>query len=334
MSVGDEDSLKRLNVVKVDRPTTRQAEYMNDVKGLLECDLLSISSSSVCMLRNNGTFECYVIREDEERDYEEFDDLDQEEADAIEEIEKAAEKVFKKVDPATVMTKIPTDIVYENEAGDEDEEVDIKELENADNIEKLENADTEEKEELIFDEGETSSLFEQETEYIEHETTRDNSLPTNLEDDEVQLGLIYVLIDLSTFFKKVSTLENDILDYYDQLEENEVEMRDTRMVTIKDLSNRLEVTTSERLTKIKEEELALKSQLLRLTLVLSQTEKLKTRTNDPKKFSEIIPEIDAIYHRTRKTIHDLNIQLLRLRDEADEMLTAYQSFLEELLGVE
>ena len=55
---------------------------MSDMKGpLLECDLLSISSSSLCMYKNSGKMQCYSIKGDEEKIEEDEDEQDEEEMD-------------------------------------------------------------------------------------------------------------------------------------------------------------------------------------------------------------------------------------------------------------
>ena len=89
--------------------------------------------------------------------------------------------------------------------------------------------------------------------------------------------------------------------------------------------------TTDKINKIKEEEASLKACLIRLTQFLNQAETLRKKTKGSQKYVDVNSDIDAVYYNTRKTINDLNIQLLQIRDKVDEFLYAYQTSLEDLL---
>jgi len=316
MIISDEISIKRLNFIRVDKPSTRQAEYMNTIKGIIDCDLLSISSNSICVLKNSGAFESFVIREEGGRDYEEFETIDEDEITAVDNLEKELGKIASRIEP----TKEIPDVIEKSD----DESLSMDSFSASD--------DVIEKEELIFED-----IVEKEEEIPvkevikSTESQRDNSLPTMIEDSEIHLGLIYVLVDLTTFFRKAGNLEGEIIDYYEQIEGNESDARETRLETIKDLSTRLDVMTTDKINKIKEEEASLKACLIRLTQFLNQAETLRKKTKGSQKYVDVNSDIDAVYYNTRKTINDLNIQLLQIRDKVDEFLYAYQTSLEDLL---
>ena len=65
-------SLKRLNISFANiLPSSRQIEFMSNMKGvLLECDLVAISSESVCMYRNNNKMTFFDIIEIEKLEVE------------------------------------------------------------------------------------------------------------------------------------------------------------------------------------------------------------------------------------------------------------------------
>jgi hypothetical protein len=92
-----------------------------------------------------------------------------------------------------------------------------------------------------------------------------------------------------------------------------------------------------RVKEIELEEKSLKYQLLRLTGILKDTEHLHTvalnNMSISKKPSEAAPEIDKIYTKTRKTIHDINVKLLLQRDEIDDLLANYEEGLKELFDL-
>ena len=168
----------------------------------------------------------------------------------------------------------------------------------------------------------------------EEYTTRDNALPPNLEEGEVVLGIMYVLISIGLFFKKIADYEDEVIGCYEQLDENEVESRKEKLSTIKIMCNKFISHSEERITKLSDEEQNLKLQLVRLTVILIQADALKTRVEqNPEKYGELLDKSDQVYNPTRNTIHELNLETLKLRDTADELLSNYQSSIEELMEI-
>ena len=55
-------------------------------------------------------------------------------------------------------------------------------------------------------------------------------------------------------------------------------------------------------------------------------------SNDVKKFSDLKPEIDRLHNQTKTTLHEINIELLRNKEELDDRIKTIQSSLEELLN--
>ena len=182
--------------------------------------------------------------------------------------------------------------------------------------------------------GESDTEEEDEVDDIEESHNADNSLPPDLEEGELVLGIVYVMIDIGGFFRRIAVYEEEVIRCYEQLDENELEMRSKRLEQIRDVTQKFLLHSEERLNKIAAEEKNLKMQLVRLTVVLAQASALKTRvTEKPEKYGEIVGESDRIYDQTRTTIHELNMELLKLRDGADELLSNYRASIEDLLDM-
>ena len=73
---------------------------------------------------------------------------------------------------------------------------------------------------------------------------------------------------------------------------------------------------------------------MRLTIVLAQSDALKIQVmRNPVKYGSIVGEVDRIYDHTRNTIYELNMEILKLRDTSDELLSNYKSSINELIEI-
>lgn len=230
----------------------------------------------------------------------------------------------------------PVDLVFEDENGEPYDEVKSI-LDNSSNAEK--SLDTLQ-EKIAKRDAETFGDNEDELgedDENEENTSGDNSLPPQIEEAELTLGMIYIMIDISIFFKRVSSgvCEEEIIKCYDQIEDNEVDMRKERLTKIKKLCENFTNHAEDRMKFLSTEENNLKTQLIRLTVVLAQAEQLTNRVeSQPEKYgNETIKEAQGVYKRTRDTIHNLNTEILKLRDTADEILSNYSSTIKELMAM-
>ena len=222
------------------------------------------------------------------------------------------------------------ELFFEDENGDSVDEVKSL-LENPSHVEdslhrikeKIENKDSEKN-------GESETENDSENEEY---TVRDNSLPPEIEEGEVSLGIVYVLIDIRQFFKVVAKYEDDLISHYNQIEDNEEELRQQKLSKVKNLCHEIITHSEKRLKDISEEEERLKIHLVRLTIVLTQSDSLKIKVeNNPSKYGvNIIAETARIYQETRMTIYDLNMEILKLRDTTEDLLSNYISSMQELL---
>lgn len=377
---------------------SRQMDYIAEVKGpLLECDLLSISSTMLCLCKNNNDVEVYKFgaAEDEPEEEEDLENL--EDADAVQKIIKAAKKIGKKMGSKNL--KIPEEVeepvhlekadlekAEEEEVGEEigNEEEEVEEGENVEEVVgeeedvmpiELEFEDEDGKpfegdveiqipeEEIVTGSDTIEKGLEKIEQVIEKvEDTplppkqpkdsrrRDNSIPENIEDVDISLGIIYYSVEIGLFNKKVSktalqhklgsgtistpiTFEEEIMTTYDTIDDNESDIRNVKLDEVTEMAAKLSHKAKEEVEKCKQEELSLKTQILKLSSVLEHCEKLKSKMiSKPEKYTDVKPEIERLYKQTKTTLYEMNVEILRNKDRTDEMLAQYQTSLEELLN--
>ena len=403
MKCGTNVSIKQVDItLSKENPTDRQIKFMSDMKGpLLEADLLSISSSSLCMYKNSGKMQCYDIKGAEEKTDEEEDDQDEEEEeiDEITSLEKDTARVLQKIDPKNKLItpkikgqpqtekntpesskkssekikelskktketlsdhdnltedqilqqekllsssenkeEVTKEKVKEGEALDEDTG------ENTGDIEEGEATD-EDTTELVFEDEEgnviqevegtldkAEDIKEKRVESADVISTGDNSIPEDLEDSDISLGIIYIVIAIGSFFKKIDKYEENIIEIYDQLDDNELDVRKDRLVKIKDITTDFVEHSEKRMNEINKKEMDLKADLLRLTVILAQADAMKAEIAlNEKRLCGETPAVEKIYIQTRKNVHDVNLELLSLRDKADEILSNYFVSIKELM---
>ena len=174
---------------------------------------------------------------------------------------------------------------------------------------------------------------------------------------DVYYGVIFVAINIGDLFKIIDIYEVEALSVYEQIEDNEKDMRSSRLAKIHsnlvDAVKYIDIRSKE----IDVQERSLKFQLLRLTAVLKNIEEVRStipahinitqkqaligntqhdnKNKNPSK-NELITnpkllEIDKIYNKTRKTIHELNVQLIKHRDEFEDLFSNYEYMINELL---
>lgn len=384
LKIPEESSFKKFNIEpSVELPSTRQVEYLSDIKGpLLECDICSISNEAICTYRNDNSIKCYRIKEDGEEIIVE-EDKEDEEDDEVQIITKNADKLIQKLKPGSTLPKAKLREKEEPLVSDTEEEEDILDQEEnkvvsltaenedgelvevnitSDNEEDIEDEEEEEEEkvELEFedvpeeDEEEVNDLpelgeEEESIESIEEDVKKleekilpdqeekkvehfDNSLPEDIKETDLSLGIIYVLIDLRKFYRELSEIEKEIITCYEQLDDNELDIRNNQIKNIEEKSSEFVDHVKTRVNGITEKEKSLRLQLVQLTIVLSQLDELKKQTsNNILRYNNDIGEIDRIENSTRKFIHDLNMELLRLKDECNELITNFNSSLDDML---
>jgi len=152
------------------------------------------------------------------------------------------------------------------------------------------------------------------------------------EELDVYYGAVYVGTDISIFYKNIVGYEPEALTTYEQLEDNEFDMRLSRLNDTKKRLVLLSTHVETRMKDIEIEERGLKYQLLRLTGILDNIDILRNKTIDAKnKVNPNLSELNRIYEKTRKTVHDINLQLLKKREEYEDILANCEYTISELL---
>lgn len=381
----------------------KQLEYISEIKGVLvDSDIMAISSSIMCLQKNNGNVVCYgfgamTVEKEEVSE----DEVVNTEVDTVSRILDDAKKIKDFVDPVIEIEEEPEEEPEEEIEEDKDgSEKDGKDdgHDNENEVEERKQSDLQEEEnvagvELEFDiTPSTKSIVETDLkeiskkivvpdvqkkkprvlknveEQIEQEIIilpqpkpeslkqrNDNSVPLDIQDSDLSLGIIYYSLDLDSFYKKINPkvvpmsstksvslqpasanleLEAEILGVYDAIDDNEGDMRLSKLDEITELALKVVQKSKDSLELFKKEEMNLKSQILKLSTVLDQTDALKVRiSKTPDKFTDTKPEIDRLRNQTKTTIHEINIELLKNRDLVEDMLTTTKISLEELLDM-
>ena len=164
--------------------------------------------------------------------------------------------------------------------------------------------------------------------------TGDNSFPQDMLERDVVIGVIYVLIDISSFLKSISFFEETLLSQYSQIDENEFELKKARLARIKDAFDIVYEAANATLVAKHEEEKTIKTQIVRSTILLLQIQSLKNKIKEnPSKYSDVNSEVQETLDQTIKTISNMNLEIMELRDEIDEMLTNFAAVVSDLEGV-
>ena len=364
--------------------TEKQTEFLSEIKGvLLDCDIMAISSTTLCLQKNNGVVLCYGFGILEENMEEDSNESSSEQVDAVDQILSDAKKIEELVDPVEreelILEEEPeadVSAVVEDaskETNGEIEDASAGDGVDADPPERKEGED-EEQVELEFDiapvtkdvvakdmkeiskkiidpKKKSSKPVVQEITILPQpkkeslKQRKDNSIPPDIQESDLSLGIIYYSIDLDHFYKKINPklsgrpsdrldFETEILGVYDAIDDNEEDMRISKLDEITELALKVVQKSKDNLEAFKKEELNLKTQILKLSTVLDQTDALKLRiSKTPAKFTDTKPEIDRLRNQTKTTLHEINIELLKNRDLVEDLLSTTKTSLEEILDM-
>ena len=345
--------------------TSKSVDYLLNARGpLIEDDLTVLSSEGICRSKFNGDTVCYFMASNIPK----TDDII-EDPGISESIEDEADLLRKEVDTLAKTSGVTIEhidieapiknIPQEDKSKDKLPKEDNLPKEDKPSKEDIENPIPEEgnRIELEFQESEestekTSDFSDESSEEVKPVKKRKNKkikkpIPpitlrpeklkvahrTNYiipEELDVYLGIVYVTVDINIFYKNIATYETQALSIYEQLEDNEKDMRQARVTEIKKRLSTLNEHIELRVNTIETEEKTLKYQLLKLTSVLKTAEEMKSKIPINKK--ETI-NIDAVYNKTRKTIHEINVKLLQKRDEVEDLLINYEEGTKELFDL-
>lgn len=366
---------------------TRQMEYITEIRGpLLDCDILSISSTLLCLCKNNTEVEIYKFGTTDSPNeiQSDMENLEENTIDPVENILKTAKKIDKKMNEEDTdgeelegeegeeleepLNDPLEEKSLEKEILDEDSPEEQIELEFEDENGNPFDAKKEEVETLMVNEVIIPDVVKKETKDIKvhfrsestnlvrensdnhlirstpkDERRRDNSVPENIENVDISLGIIYYSIEIGLFNKKISVkasavsttqlnFEQEVMTVYDTIDDNESSLRAVKLDEIIEMSAKLALKAKEDVEKCTKEELNIKTQILKLSSVLDHCEKMKLKMETkPEQFTDLKPEIERLYKQTKTTLYEMNVEILRNKDRTDEILSQYQTSLEELL---
>jgi hypothetical protein len=349
MEVDESHSVKKIHLKEIENNSSRQFKYISDIRGpLLDCDLVSISSSNICAYKNSGKAFFYERIDPNDIKIDSEEQNTDEPEDEITGLERQTEKVLEKIRPGKRLPKPkrrkkkrkreqPEETEEEpeknisneeeteenisistNETDEKEPDKNIDTNEDEENTsEGEENITTEEEEEedekgveIVFQDAEGESLdnvkefisvdnpneksnqnledslermkikLQTSSKIQENYTTHDNTIPPELEDSDIVLGIVYYLIDIGPFYGKIQDFEKTIIKVYEQVDDNILDVRNSKFSNIKELTTKFLIRGEERLTKINEDEKNIKKSLIRLTIILSQTGELKAKIKD------------------------------------------------------
>lgn len=155
--------------------------------------------------------------------------------------------------------------------------------------------------------------------------TTDNSM-FDMDGQSVDIGMIYLVIDIPTFFKEVVKLPNSesiIMGKYTALIQREKEGQKTKYTTIKGMLDELGMKLEEKITNHQITEQKIDIQLKRLTLILAQCRASINKGG---------PQFKELYARTQRTIADFNFDLIKRRDDINNSLSNCKFVLSQLLN--
>jgi hypothetical protein len=313
-------------------PAQKQVDQLIEIKGnILSCDIVSITSKTVCVYLNNGKFVHYLMGNVSVSTQNEDSATEPAETDIGALIETAT-GILEKEDPGFSIPKLAedkigvdlpdTDDIIHPAAPTEPIELDFV-------------VDPPPAPEVVLPE-EVLPIEEipRNTKTTSLNYRKDNAIPPFLEEAAVDSGLIQVCIDVPDFYKKVdpSQFEIEVITIYDVLDDNENEARIGKLEYIVKAAEDLAAKTKKDLETFATREAMLKESVLSLSAILERSEVVRAKRIAAGMGGAALQDLERVYTQTRSAIYDVNIELLKLKDHTNELLETTQECLEMLLS--
>ncbi len=341
MLLPQNSNIKKIKITKLKNKSSlseNSINYLIQSRGpLIEADLTAVSSDGLCYSKLSGENECYFF-DSSMVPIEIIEKRKKEKRDMLKELEKDVKRVAQKMEVKLKPHKI---VEVEKNAEDVEEEENSEENEGvelifSDEIQK----EIEQKEKGEYVEVQEESVdfsndsFSSEEEFSNDENFIKSPYRTNYvfpEELDVNMGIVYVTLDINIFYKQVSEYEKEALSVYEQLDDNEIDMRISRANDIKKKLGELASVLDAKIKEIELEEKGLKYQLMRLTNILTDAETIRSKSSELKNgVKEVSTDVDRVYNQTRKTVHDLNVELIRRKEDIEEIMTNYEESINDL----
>jgi len=238
---------------------SRQLEYLTKIRGTLESDLVSVSSSFVCHITKSSSW-CYRIVGEFDGPYEEAKPDNQ--------IQSLVQKVETLVEAKEGLPTEPDRLPVS----------DLPSLSQANAYDAL--------------------------------TIR----PASFIFDEIELGLVYISIELNTFYENAPLIYELLGKKYSFLEDNELDVRQEKIDHLAQLFTQLTDRFKEVDDILLKRDNTSKHKLATLSKLLNRLHKVEK--SSPKE----IPAINDLKSQIQTTITEEHINSLRLKDSAHDML--------------
>lgn len=356
---------KSVHIGRLEDIDSEQIEYLRNLADLdIETDIISLSSSMLCLYERSEKITTFKlnpkVRREDESDDESEEETDNSPFDYISKLENDISKLSRglpkpKKEKKTKKSKGPKasevgsgESPAEKEDSDDESESEKPQTKEPDfDYENLKEDESPDEDEIEQEEGYSSSEdekigleFKEDSSESEPESSSDedelfnikkrpNDSLVDLSKDDIIIGHVYVCISLSDFYKiEPSTFEGNLIEIYETLNKNEEKVQEQRGEKIVELLDKLKSKIIEDVVEMKVKRKNKSSQIYRLGLALSKIEKVKSKTPESSKRRK---EVDKIYAKTTNSIHDLNIEVLKIKDNINEMLINYEADLKEML---
>jgi hypothetical protein len=167
----------------------------------------------------------------------------------------------------------------------------------------------------------------------ESDIDEDNEVP-DIEEEGIVLGMAYIVIDIHMFFLKIEVYENELADYYVELEENEQSVRKGKVDHITELADTIRDKVTGWFERQTAKESSIKADIASLSVAILQITSIKQRIEqNPNKYrSDIIQEItklDELYASSRDMVREQTVKLLKVRDLIENVLYESTEILEK-----
>jgi hypothetical protein len=302
-------------------------DHIDEIKGpLLMCDLVAVGDNISHYLHNGNVYN-YSFGEKEQESSSEESELD-----IIDKLETETNKMAKKL-----KIKIIDDIEEINE----DIEEDIGEDEGDEGDEEHEEDEDEEKE----DEDEEKEEQDEEGDKEKNvEVKKKKSKDPKIEnvplfnEEPIDIGIIYISISLDVFYKQIKhnkdDIETDIIKSYSILDDNQNGINDKKFLVISDLSKKLVESIQTKIGESKKEILGSKVQIQKLSSVIENLDKLMDKmTKNPQKYEKEISETNSLITQTKTTLHEINVEQMRLQENLSTYLNSAIFSLNDILDM-
>lgn len=329
---------KKLYIRKDDKSVpSLKKEFLTEIKGNAPCSLL-MKSSLFLTTYINEDYDTYEITteppvveedviEDEEIEKDEETISSSEDEDEVDDIEKEIETISKTVGSEEQQEKKSSEKVAITKKTKKSMEV-VKPKSKKGGVE------------LVFEDTIDSDVKEfidaKEMDEMSNGDVKDMEFQQTSDDDEnpATSGIVCIVFQIGDLHKKFNSqvdFEKELLDLIDQIDQNDRELRKLNLEKINSICITVVKHCTTRLKEIEEKEKHVKEQIIRLSKAIEKVDSLLEKSKINPKLKDSIGSVESMCGKIRKTMHEFNMESLRLKDEANALLLMTKGTLNDLL---